>query len=298
MSAVQKFYMSRFGVNIAAALAAKFEPGIAYRFTTALSRLIVSQRRLPIVRAVRANQWVVTQGRLSCEQLDRRVEQVFFSRFQSIYDLHHYLNDHLAVKRMVLFAASMERILQRLREGKNGLMVVIPHLGNFDFVGQEVIRRGYTFQALTLPRPRSGYSQENEIRSQTGMEITPVSKDSVRQAKQRLKAGGAVMTGLDRPLSDPRYWPKFFGRPAPMPVLHVRLALEADVPVVVIANIKLEDGRYKTFASDLITMQKFSNRARELIQNAETVLKVAEDFIRNTPGQWGMFYPVWPDVKI
>jgi lauroyl/myristoyl acyltransferase len=175
-------------------------------------------------------------------------------------------------------------------------MVVIPHLGNFDFVGQEVIRRGFKFQALTLPRPSSGYLQENAIRTGTGMEVTPISRESIRRAQSRLKAGGVVMTGLDRPLSSSRYLPRFFGRPAPMPVLHVRLALEADVPVVVVANIKQEDGRYKIFASEPICMQRYSNRARELIQNSETILKVAEEFIRRTPGQWGMFYPVWPDV--
>ena len=296
MSTVQKFYTSRFGVSLAAGLAAKFEPGIAYRFSRALARLIASQRRLPIVRAVRANQWVINQGRLALDQLDRNVEQVFFSRFQSVYDLHHYLNDRLALKRMVLFSASMERVLQLLRDGKRGLMVVIPHLGNFDFVGQEVIRKGYTFQALTLPRPSSGYLQENAIRSQIGMEITPITRESIRQARNRLRAGGAVMTGLDRPLPVSRYRPRFFGRPAPMPVLHVRLALEADVPVVVVANTKQEDGRYKIFASEPIPMQRYSNRAKELIENAESVLKVAEDFIRRTPGQWGMFYPVWPEV--
>jgi lauroyl/myristoyl acyltransferase len=296
MSVVQRFYMSRFGVSLAASLAAKFKPGIAYRFSRALSRMIASQRRLSIVRAVRANQWVVAQGRLKLEQLDRRVEQVFFSRFQSIYDLHHYLNDHQAVKQMVLFTSSMERVLHRLKEGKKGLMVVIPHMGNFDFVGQEVIRRGHTFQALTLPRPASGYIQENAIRSQSGMEVTPISRDSIRQAQDRLKAGGAVMTGLDRPLSSSRYRPRFFGLYASMPVLHVRLALEAQVPIVVVANIKLEDGRYKIFASEPICMQRYTNRARELILNAETVLNVAEGFIRCTPGQWGMFYPVWPEV--
>ncbi len=296
MNAVQKFYMSRFGVSLAATLATKFEPGIAYRFSRAVSRLIAAQGKLSIVRAVKANQWVVSQGRATSEQLDRLVEQVFFSRFQTIYDLYHYLNDHLSLKRMVIFAASMERVLEHLREGKKGVMVVIPHLGNFDFVGQEVIRRGYSFQALTLARPGSGYMQENAIRSQTGMEITPISRESIRQAQNRLRDGGAVMTGLDRPLTSSRYRPSFFGRPAPMPVLHVRLALEADVPVVVVANTKQEDSRYKIFASEPIYMQKYSNRAKELVHNAEAVLKVAEDFIRRTPGQWGMFYPVWPEV--
>jgi phosphatidylinositol dimannoside acyltransferase len=272
------------------------EPVMAYRFSRALSRLIASQRKLSIVRAVRANQWVINKGSLTLEQLDKSVEQVFYSRFQSIYDLNHYLNNKMAMKRMVIFSASMERILQSLREGEKGLMVVIPHLGNFDFVGQEVVRRGQAFQALTLPRPGSGYMQENAIRSRSGMEITPISKEAIRQAQERLKAGGAVMTGLDRPLSNSRYRPRFFGRPAPMPVLHVRLALEADVPVVVVANFKQEDGRYRIFASEPINMQRYSNRAKELIQNAETVLKVAEDFIRRTPGQWGMFYPVWPEI--
>lgn len=293
---IQKFYMSRFGVGLAANLASKLKPGIAYRFSRILSRLLASRHRLPVVRAVRANLWVVSQGRMNPDQLDRCVENVFFSRFQSVYDLHHYLYDQPALKRMVQFTASMERIIQRLREGKEGLMVVIPHLGNFDFVGQAVIQRGISFQALTLPRPSSGYLRENFVRAQLGMEVTPISREALRKAEFRLRAGGTVMTGLDRPLPDARYHPRFFGRPAPVPVLHVRLAIKTNVPVVVIANTKQEDGSYKIFASELIRMQRYSNRAKELVWNAEAVLNVAAEFIRRSPGQWGMFYPVWPEV--
>jgi phosphatidylinositol dimannoside acyltransferase len=293
---IQKFYMSRFGVGLATSLAAKLEPGVAYRFSRAASRLLASQHRLPVVRAVRANLWVITRGHLNPEQLDKYVENVFFSRFQSIYDLHHYLSDNEALRRMVRFTASMERILQRLKEAREGLMVVIPHLGNFDFVGKAVINRGHSFQALTFPRPSSGYLQENAIRSELGMEITPISRDALRQAENRLSAGGAVMTGLDRPLANARYRPRFFGRPAPMPVLHVRLAIKTGVPIVVVGNTKQEDGSYKIFASEPIRMQRHSNRTKELVSNAETVLNVASEFIRQTPGQWGMFYPVWPEV--
>jgi KDO2-lipid IV(A) lauroyltransferase len=34
----------------------------------------------------------------------------------------------------------------------------------------------------------------------------------------------------------------------------------------------------------------------EIVQNAENVLKVAEGFIRQAPGQWEMTFPVWPEA--
>jgi KDO2-lipid IV(A) lauroyltransferase len=95
---------------------------------------------------------------------------------------------------------------------------------------------------------------------------------------------------------DSKYCPRFFGRPASMPVLHILLALKTNAPVVVTAAIMRPDGIYQFFASDFIAMQPHSDRHTEILLNAERVLSVAEGFIRQAPQQWAMFYPVWPEA--
>ena len=105
------------------------------------------------------------------------------------------------------------------------------------------------------------------------------------------------MTGIDRPIADTRYRPRFFGRPASLPVVHVQLALKTNVPVYVVAAIMRPDHTYEIHTSEPIEMQRYKDRETELIENAETILKIAEDYIRMAPVQWSMFYPVWPEVE-
>jgi lauroyl/myristoyl acyltransferase len=56
------------------------------------------------------------------------------------------------------------------------------------------------------------------------------------------------------------------------------------------------DGKYHVLTSDPIEMQAHPDREREIIQNAEAVLSVAEGFIRMAPEQWTMTLPVWPEA--
>ncbi len=106
------------------------------------------------------------------------------------------------------------------------------------------------------------------------------------------------MSGLDRPVSESKYCPRFFGRPAALPVLHVPLALKANVPVVVVGAIRQPNGVYQVQTSEPIFMRRHPDRYTEIMQNAETILDVASGYIRKAPQQWAMFYPVWPDALI
>jgi lauroyl/myristoyl acyltransferase len=76
------------------------------------------------------------------------------------------------------------------------------------------------------------------------------------------------------------------------------MALDADVPVVVVAVKLGSDDKYELLLSDPIPMQRLPEPQEEIRQNAENVLKVIESFIRQAPGQWLMYYPAWPDLMV
>ena len=83
-------------------------------------------------------------------------------------------------------------------------------------------------------------------------------------------------------------------RPAAVPTSYVRMALQTDSAVAVIACIGLPEENYRVECSDLIYMEPDDDPVREIEKNAEKVLREAEKFIRAYPSQWAMFYPVWP----
>jgi lauroyl/myristoyl acyltransferase len=45
-----------------------------------------------------------------------------------------------------------------------------------------------------------------------------------------------------------------------------------------------------------IEMVRGGNRKRDVVINAERVLKYAEEKIRARPHEWMMFHPVWPQL--
>jgi lauroyl/myristoyl acyltransferase len=149
---------------------------------------------------------------------------------------------------------------------------------------------------LTLPELRGGYRAHFEMRKRSGMEVFPTSTASMRQAVRYLQSGGVVATGVDRPMPSPRRRPAFFGRPSCLPTFYVRLALQAQVPVAILAPLRASDGRYHVRIGASIEMLPDPDTEAEILRNTERVLRVVEDLIQTDPTQWAMTLPVWPEA--
>jgi lauroyl/myristoyl acyltransferase len=122
-----------------------------------------------------------------------------------------------------------------------------------------------------------------------------MSVTSMREAEQRLRDAGLVLTGMDRPLPGSKYTPRFFGKATALPVSYIPMAIKNNVPVVVVCCYS--DGmRYVLDASEMIEMISYKDRREEIEQNAERVLVEAEKMILAHPEQWFMYYPLWPEL--
>ncbi len=284
------------GVGFALWLSRSLPPSAGFKLADAAGGWMADRDHLEMVRAVRANQWVVSGEKLSATELDALVRQVYRYKARALYDYYHDLGKSDKVLNRVRFSPMMEAHLERMHKAEQGTMLVIPHIGNFDEAGQALAVKGLLFQILSYPHPSAGYRWENRIRKLVGMEVTPMSIESMRQAKHRLQAGGTVLTGMDRPLEETNYRPLFFGRPAPVPVAYIRMALQTQVPVVVIGVFTRPGNRLLVDASERIEMIPHPDREQEILQNAERVLQVAEEMILRAPEEWVMFYPVWPET--
>ncbi len=293
---LQAIINSRGSLELALRMGRALPKGPGYRLADWIAGAIAMQRGAGIVQAVRANQWVVGGGALTPTQLDRLVRGTFRNTARCLYDFFHHLSDPDAIRRLVQVSPEFERVEARIREGNAGTLFVCPHLSNFDLAGHALGLRGMKIQVLSYPQPASGYREQNQIRSAAGLEMTPMSIQALRQAEERLRAGGVVLTGLDRPTSGSKYTPRFFGRPAALPVAHIRMALKVGVPIVAVAVRARCDGPYLLMASEPIPMVKNADLVQETVQNAEAVLRVIEAWIREAPDQWAMFYPVWPEA--
>jgi KDO2-lipid IV(A) lauroyltransferase len=259
---------------------------------------IVSNPDSPLMRAVRTNQWVVSGETLAGEALDAAVRSNVESIARFLYDYYHVLGNERAERELLLRDKVFDAVVEREASGGGPFVYVGAHYGNFDFVGRQLGRAGWHMQILSVADPNAGYAWQNQVREEVGFEVTPVSVDALKKAARRLEAGQSVLTGLDRPLDAPdKVMPELFGRPAPLPLLHVRLAMRAGVPVVVLVGPRDPDGRYRLLASDPIPMTGTRPTPEALLDNARRCLEPVERWISADPAQWAMPHVVWPDAE-
>ncbi len=265
---------------------------------------IARQRSSELVRAVRANQGAVlgwnslggnfTDGSLGEDDLDWAVRETLRLSARAVFDLYHYKDNLAATKELIFQDPVVRQLAERPEFGSRGLIIAGLHLSNFDLLLRWFCRQDIRPMVLTIPDPRSGRRLEYEMRRDGGMNLVPATVSGLRLALGHLERGGAVLTGIDRPVDRPRIQPCFFGKVAALPTHHIFLATKARVPVVVVGAVLELDRKYHVLISDPIEMDSDRCQEIETLRNAEKVLRIAEQFIRRAPEQWSVPLPVWP----
>lgn len=293
---VETLLSSRIGLNIVILLAQVLPPGLGYRLAHQVAGWLAARRQSELVQSVRSNQIVVAEDSISPAQLDRRVQAVLRNSARSIYELYHYFPRPQEAQQLFVFEPSFQKLIERPEFDQRGVIVAGLHMSSFDLALRLICRLWIRPLVLTIPNPRGGRQMEFEIRRRSGMNLVPATVAGLRQALRHLKRGGMVVTGIDRAEPMSEFQPRFFGKPARLPVHHTFLALKANVPVVVVASQRQDDGKYHIRASDPIEMEHSADLNHDLLYNTERVLALAEQFIRQTPEQWIMSRAVWLKV--
>ena len=269
---------------------------VGYRLAHQVAVRVSGSPGTPVVQAIRANQWVVSGGALTSSQLDEAVLESLENVARAFFQLFHFLNDPARLDNMVVFNPQAWDLISREPKAGRGLVVCGIHSSSFDLVMRAAAFRKARILALSLPETNQAVEWQHDIRRQVGFEILPATTANIRQLVHRLQDGEMVLTGVDHPMPDLKYHPVFFGRPAQLPTHHIYLAQKARVPIVLLASVMQEDGRYHVVSSDYIEMEPGGNRSDEMVANAERVLQAAEALIRLSPSQWTVFQPLWPQV--
>lgn len=291
-----KIINAKYGIKTGLAVARLIPRSAGYSLARFLAASIASQKNQPMVKAVRANQWVVRNGKACEAELDDAVRRTFVDRAYSIVDLYHNLQNPEQMLDAVEFGPNFRELIERSQRREQGLVVVLAHVSNYELAGLAAAKSGGQGVALTLPEQPGGYKQHDNIRRTFGIEAVPASMATLKYGAQVLREGGVVATGTDRPLPSSSYRPMFFGRPAALPVHYTVLALRERVPIVVGCVYRQGEGRYRIIGSDLVHLKEYADRKTSILANSERVLEIVEEYIRKAPEQWAMFFPVWPDV--
>jgi KDO2-lipid IV(A) lauroyltransferase len=297
--ASRNIFQGRFGIPLGLALARWLPPRAGHWVSEQIGLSIALRRNFAQVRALRANQFVVGGGSMTSNELEYAVRAVYRASGRCLYDFYHHVQNRTPLEHIVEISPSFQQVIERSRTGQ-AQFLVIPHYSNFDLVGVAAVQAGLNMQILSYSHPPVDYRMQNDLRVSAGMEVTPISVDSLRLALERLRAGGTVLTAADRPLagvSQPQEErPLFFSRPADLPTGYLRIAMRAQALLVIVSGVTLPDGRYRLWASEALPPPPAGARADEIKRCAEEILACIAELIRANPHHWFMFYPVWPEA--
>ena len=228
--------------------------------------------------------------------LNRAVRRGFAHAGQTYYDFYNALGKPTAkLSDAVKLPRSFIDLLGDARERGQGVLVLAAHMSNFDLASISLGVAGFHCQALSLSDPPGGFTILNRVRQKGGHDITPISPSSLRQAILRLKSGGIVVSGLDRPVYSEGATASLFGSPAYLPWGSAKLALSTGATVVVVACAWEPKRGYFLQVSAPVPIVATGDRQADLRSNTERFAEILEGYVRKRPEQWLMFYPMWPD---
>ncbi len=267
----------------------------SYRFADWVARRLVSQKDSAMIRAVRSNQAVIRGLPFDAPELDDAVFEVIQNAARGYADWYRATHGGPDVVRASIdIDPQLIDYFDQARIEKRGLMIVGAHMSSFNIMLLALGAFGYPIQALSYANVQGGVHVDNAVRRRFGLNLTPISPKSLKEAIRRLKDGGLVMTAADRPDvgGDELV---FFERKTILPIGPARLAVATGSRVLVGMIQTVEPGKYRAVAVPPIEPEISGDRERDIIHLAQRYIHKIENYIRERPGEWLMFLPIWPD---
>lgn len=240
-------------------------------------------------RAVAARTLAAVDPSLPPSEVRRLTAAHFTHQFKNLAELFRY--SLLSRKRVIGPKVRIEGLIhveRALREGR-GVMLVLPHYGNWELQGAVWALLGYDLHIFYLDmRMRKLSDLLNRQRLRSGVHLIARSelKKSVRVLREnRILAVIADQDGGEAGIALP-----FFGRKVSFPPGAARLQRMTGATVLPNVLVREADDTYTFRLEPPVEMDRTSDKARDEIVNSWRILRGFERTIRRDPAQWLLSY--------
>jgi predicted exporter/lauroyl/myristoyl acyltransferase len=180
---------------------------------------------------------------------------------------------------------------------KRGILLLTPHLGNWEFGGPLLTRRGVNLQVITLAEPGNGFTELRQAsRARWDIETLVIGEDPFAFVEiiRRLEAGATVALLVDRPPAASSVTVELFGQPFPASIAAAELARASGCVLLPVYLPHTANG-YAAHILPAIPYDRAALRKREARQQlTQEIVRAFEPAIRHHLDQWYHFVPVWP----
>jgi lauroyl/myristoyl acyltransferase len=193
------------------------------------------------------------------------------------------------VSGMHIDPAGEAELFANLKAGR-GVVVALPHMGNFEQAGAWVVARGagtFTTVAERL-RPESVYEAFVRFRQSLGMEVLPLTggHSPFGTLAQRLRAGGLVCLVSDRDLKETGVEVEMFGEQARIAAT-AALALHTGAALMPVGTW-FEGDDWGAHIYEEIPVPASGTRAEKVAQMSQQLAARFEETIAEHPQDWHM----------
>ncbi len=231
-------------------------------------------------------------GRYSEAEIDLLVRAVFrhfcvilieFMHLPRRFHLHNY--------KQFAQMHEGERLVQVLLSGRPVLFVT-GHFGNWEMGGYALGLFGIPTHSIARPLDNP-YLDDflRSLRERSGQKLF-AKRGDFENIEKLLASGGKIATLGDQDAGQRGLFVDFFGCPASTHKAVALLALEHNVPMVVVGTPKI-DGIYRIWAYDAIFPEDYQNAKDPVREITERFTKGLEAMIRQAPEQYFWLHRRW-----
>ena len=187
-----------------------------------------------------------------------------------------------------------EHLLIDAIEAKTGVIVSLPHAGNWDHAGAYFCAKGINLVTVAERlKPEKLFLKFLEYRQAMGMEVLPLDGRVLGTLAQRVRQGALVALVADRDLSRTGIDVNFFGGPSRMPAGPALLALKTNAPLITAFVSYTDSGIHIDFK--LIIVPSAGSEAEKVSEIVQMTAKHFEEGISEHPEDWHMLQRIWTD---
>jgi len=187
-----------------------------------------------------------------------------------------------------------EHLLIDAIAAKTGVIVAVPHAGNWDHAGAYFCAKGIRLVTVAERlKPEKLFLKFLAYRQAMGMEVLPLDGRVLTTLEERLNEGALVALVSDRDLSRSGIEVEFFGGKARMPAGPALLALRTKAPLITAFVSYTESGVHIEFRNIIVpSAGDESSKVKEIVQ---MTAQYFEDGISESPEDWHMLQRIWID---
>ena len=186
-----------------------------------------------------------------------------------------------------------ELLTAPMKDGR-GVVVALPHAGNWDHAGFYFCGMGFPLVTVAeRVKPEALFNKFLEYRQNMGMEVLPLDGRSMGTLLQRAREGALIALVSDRDLSRSGVDVTFFGHPARMPAGAALLAIRTGIPLITAFVSYTNTGIHIEFNS--VPIPSHGTEAERVTTVVQECADLFAKGITAHPQDWHMLQRIWVD---